>query len=260
MARARNIKPQFFINEDLPEIGIEAHFLFAGLWCLADREGRLKDKPKTIKNQVMPYYDVDVDRLLDLLAAYPKGKTQFIIRYEVDDERYIQITNFTKHQNPHINEAKSTIPPYVGGEPEKHHTNTIQAPEKHGATRDDSLNSDSLNSETENAERVPYKKIADIWNEKCGDKLSRVTSVGDTRKRHLRARWVQIGGTLEAFERLFSMVAASDFLCGITKPDWRATFDWVIEKDENTAKVLEGNYANKGPPEEPLCNGDDIIW
>lgn len=259
MARARNIKPQYFINEDLPEIGIEAHFLFAGLWCLADREGRLKDRPKSIKTQLMPYYNVDVDHLLEQLATHPVGKKEkFIIRYQIEEENYIQITNFTKHQNPHINESKSTIPPHVGAEPEKHHTNTIQTPEKHGATRDDSLNSDSLNSDT--SDPVPFKKITDSWNEHCGEVLPKVTTVGDGRKKHLRARWVQLGGSLEAFDKLFSLVAQSSFLTGKTNPGWQASFDWVIKNEENTAKVLEGKYTNKGPPEEPLCNGDEIIW
>ena len=48
MARARNIKPGFFANENLAECDPLARLLFAGLWCLADREGRLEDRPKRI--------------------------------------------------------------------------------------------------------------------------------------------------------------------------------------------------------------------
>jgi hypothetical protein len=49
MARARNIKPAFFKNEQLVELGMSTRLLFIGLWCLADREGRLEDRPKRIK-------------------------------------------------------------------------------------------------------------------------------------------------------------------------------------------------------------------
>ena len=49
MARARSLKPGFFRNADLVELPMEARLMFAGLWVLADREGRLEDRPKQIK-------------------------------------------------------------------------------------------------------------------------------------------------------------------------------------------------------------------
>ena len=61
MARARNIKPSFFTNEDLVELPFEDRLLFIGLWTLADREGRLEDRPKRIKMAVFPADNVDVD-------------------------------------------------------------------------------------------------------------------------------------------------------------------------------------------------------
>ncbi len=51
--RARGIKPAFFKNEELAELGTVAQLLFIGLWCLADREGRLEDRPKRIGAEVM---------------------------------------------------------------------------------------------------------------------------------------------------------------------------------------------------------------
>jgi hypothetical protein len=64
MARARNIKPGFFLNDELAECEPLARLLFAGLWCIADREGRLEDKPKRIKVEILPYDDCDIDYLL----------------------------------------------------------------------------------------------------------------------------------------------------------------------------------------------------
>ena len=54
MARARNIKPAFFKNETLVELPVETRLLFIGLWTLADREGRLEDRPKRIKMEIYP--------------------------------------------------------------------------------------------------------------------------------------------------------------------------------------------------------------
>ncbi len=104
--RARNIKPGFFKNDRLAECDPLARILFAGLWCLADREGRLEDRPKRIKAETLPYDECCLDDLLKQL-----GDRGFIQRYEAEGGAYIQISNFSKHQNPHHREAESEIPP-----------------------------------------------------------------------------------------------------------------------------------------------------
>ena len=103
--RARNIKPAFFQNEVLTDVDPFGRLLFIGLWCLADREGRLEDRPKRIKMQLFAMDDVDVPALLDDL-----DRLGFIRRYEIDGAAYIQIVNFSKHQRPHSNESASVIP------------------------------------------------------------------------------------------------------------------------------------------------------
>lgn len=105
VARARNIKPGYFRNELLAELTPLARLLFAGLWTVADRAGRLEDRPRRIKADVLPYDDCDVDGLLDDLE-----RGGFVRRYEVAGERYIEVVTFGRHQNPHKNEAPSTIP------------------------------------------------------------------------------------------------------------------------------------------------------
>ena len=105
MPRARNIKPGFFMNEELAECDLAARLVFIGLWSLADREGRLEDRPKRIRAFVFPYEDYDVDELLNQLQEHG-----FIIRYKVEGNKYIQVVNFKKHQRPHPKEAASQIP------------------------------------------------------------------------------------------------------------------------------------------------------
>lgn len=137
MARARNIKPGFFTNDVLAEIDPLGRLLFAGLWTIADREGRLEDRPKKIKAQVLPYDDCNCDVLLQDLH-----KHGFILRYEVDGNQFIQIVKWGEHQNPHVKEADSTIPAL-----DKHSATPVQAPEKAQSSPADSLNpiTDSLN-------------------------------------------------------------------------------------------------------------------
>lgn len=105
MARARNIKPGLYKNEDLAECSIWARFVFPGLWMLADRDGRMEDRPKRIKAELLPFDNADVDQLLNELASFG-----FILRYEVEGQRYIQVLKFTEHQTPHVREQASTIP------------------------------------------------------------------------------------------------------------------------------------------------------
>ena len=104
--RARNIKPDFFLNEKLAEVSPHERLLFIGLWCLADREGRLEDRPKRIRAAVFPYEDVEVDSMLNRLH-----QAGLAIRYEVDQDQYIALPNFLKHQSPHSREMASVIPP-----------------------------------------------------------------------------------------------------------------------------------------------------
>lgn len=136
MARTRSIKPGFFDNETLGDLPPLTRLLFIGLWCIADREGRLEDKPRRIKKILLGYDDVDADRTDKMLQAL--HDSGFIYRYSIGEERYIEVVNFTKHQNPHVREKASEIPPpsedYVPNDAvygEGHQHSTRQAPDKH---------------------------------------------------------------------------------------------------------------------------------
>src|SRR5690606_4471799 len=105
MARARNIKPALFKNEVLGVADPLYTLLFEGLWLLADREGRLEDRPLRIKAEIFPYRDsVKIDDMLSWL-----DENGFIVHYQVGEGRFIEVLNFNKHQNPHKNEAPSEI-------------------------------------------------------------------------------------------------------------------------------------------------------
>ena len=107
--RARNIKPGFYKNEQLAECSFEARLLFPGLWMMADREGRLENRPKKIKAEVFPFDSVDVKSLLDELCV-----NDLILCYEIEGCKFIQVANFLKHQMPHHKEANSIIPAPTG--------------------------------------------------------------------------------------------------------------------------------------------------
>lgn len=105
MSRARTIKPGFFTNDSLGEMNPLGRLLFAGLWTLADRDGRLLDRPKKIKAEVLPYDSFNVDKGLCELAD--RG---FIQRYTVDGVACIQVLHWLVHQRPHPRELPSELP------------------------------------------------------------------------------------------------------------------------------------------------------
>ncbi|MCX5973286.1 MAG: hypothetical protein NTU59_01155, partial [Coprothermobacterota bacterium] len=152
--RARNLKPGFFRNEYLSSLDPLVRLLFAGLWCLADREGRLEDRPGKIKIAVLPSDDCDVEQMLGDLAR-PQGPDgeRFIRRYTVGGKRCIQVLNFVRHQNPHIKEAASLLPAppvevdatqWASDAPILHQESTVLAAETHQTSPADSLIPDSF--------------------------------------------------------------------------------------------------------------------
>lgn len=105
--RTRILCPGFFENDELARLPAMARLLFAGLWCLADRAGRLEDRPPRITARLFPYEDVDVEPLLETLAG-----AGFISRYAgPDGRRCLHVTKFLVYQRPHMREMPSTLPP-----------------------------------------------------------------------------------------------------------------------------------------------------
>lgn len=150
--RARNIKPGFYKNSDLAECSIHSRYLAPGLWMLADREGRLEDRPKQIKGEIFPYDNVDVNLLLDELTL-----AKHITRYEIGGQRFIQIEKFSDHQRPHTNESESRIP-----SPKQQHkpTRKLSTKEENASNQGDNhfaLNADTLTTDSHllNPELLP---------------------------------------------------------------------------------------------------------
>lgn len=106
MARARIQPPSWAIDEGLAACSPLARLLYRDLHAIADKTGRLEDRPKRIGVSCLPYDRCDVDALLEELAA--SGR---IRRYAVAGQKFIEIPDFLKHQHPHIREAASDIPP-----------------------------------------------------------------------------------------------------------------------------------------------------
>ncbi len=104
-------------------------------------------------------------------------------------------------------------------------------------------------------EKIDYQQIVDLFNTICVSFPS-VRSLSDARKKAIKARLNTY--TVDDFKQCFENAEASSFLKGSNNRNWTATFDWLI-KDQNMAKVLDGNYADKGASGNSSFNEKEFI-
>ena len=175
--RSRNIKPGFFSNELLGTYDPIISLMFAGLWCLADKDGILEDRPLRIKAELFPYRDgLDVNGYLTVLE-----RDAFLTRYKVDGVGYIAIRNFNKHQTPHHTEKARGYPSPTQAD-KCDAREDVLTPLNNGeskvATRSDSLIPDSLipDSKPSSPSATPDDGFGEFWKaypkkKKKGDAL-----------------------------------------------------------------------------------------
>jgi len=107
MARIRTIKPEFFTDSKVLKLTPLARLFYVSLWCEADKQGRLKWDPDTLKYRYMP---ADKVRIADLTNEL--HKSGMIRLYEIDQVVYCDIPGFTKHQVINNRESESSLPAF----------------------------------------------------------------------------------------------------------------------------------------------------
>lgn len=253
MARARNIKPSFFTNEQVSDNCPLGRLLFIGLWTIADFKGDLEWKEKTLKIQLLPWDDCDLKEL-----AINLDKSGLIRFYSDGNKIYINIPNFEKHQNPHKNEKEkgSEIPCYSDAMRQAIDFKGLTINRDKSGLKPESSHSDRADSLLLNPESpilnpvinyptdsVPTQKIVELFNESFPE-LPKVKTLTDKRKTALRRRWLE-NKTLQTVDRwkdFFEYIRKSDFLMGRTPQPWNGfCFDWLINQT-NFTKIMEGNY------------------
>ena len=264
MARARNIKPSLFKNELLGVADPLLTILFQSLWTLADREGRLEDRPLRIKAETFPYREnLDINGYLTELQ-----RLGFIVRYSASGSSFIQVVNFKKHQTPHNTEKASEIPEYVAESVTgiSFQETCVNSPLSNDgltqAKRPDSFNliPDSLNLIQEKAivpsdagddlprpekHECPHQEIIAIYH-KVLPQCPRVRDWTPARATQLRARWNEDKKrqALDWWKEFFEYVASCDFLTGRTAKPFFADLEWIT-KSTNFVKIREGKYENR---------------
>jgi hypothetical protein len=210
--RARNIKPGYFKNEELADCDPLARILFSGLWCLADKEGRLEYRPRKIKAEVLPYDNCNIDKLIKQLSD-----KEFIQVYSVNDNKYIQILKFLKHQNPHVKELESVIP-----EPNQHNVEIVLKPDNPESTR---LIPESPSLIPESPSLIPEKEYSDeflfFWK----------TYPSKVEKKYAYKCWKKLNGKRPDIETIIlaikNQIEWREKSNGEFRPDWKNPATWL---------------------------------
>ena len=245
MARIRSLKPGFFTNEHLAELPFEHRLCFAGLWTLADREGRLEDRPRRIKGMLFPYDTVDVDAMLTALA-----ERDFVIRYEADGFRYLAIPTFLQHQRPKTDEAASVIPAPLLENPR----GKVTPPRSYkGQGTEDR----GQGTEGEGADAPDASALQMLWNERTTPPIARCRELSTKRRRQIRSRLTE--RPLTEWAEVIERIERSTFCRGQNDRGWIASFDWLIGAPDVAVKVLEGKYDDRLKTERPYTAAEMVV-
>lgn len=264
--RIRALKPGFFKNEDLCALSAWHRLCFEGLWCCADREGRMADRPKRLKVEIFPYDDLNMDTLMwDLATA------GFIVRYAIATRPLVWIPTFAAHQHPRQDEAASELPAFVPGSQRNCGPDPSTFPAFRPIETDPSLHSGAsvtparivtgdLDLGTSNwelgtgtsglapeppAPSVRAQDLIDLWNATTTPPIPRCRELPDSRRRKIRARLASRPSMTE-WREIFEAIEASDFYRGGGERSWIVDFDWIIKNDGNPLKVLEKHRTPAG--------------
>lgn len=119
--RIRSLKPEFFRDEKVQRLPIQARLLFVGLIAHADDEGRLDGKPVAVRSLVFPHDDISTRTVSRWIGEIQS--MGLIYRYDVGEFSWIEIRGWEKHQRVD-KPTPSRIPSYASqngrlpGEPE----------------------------------------------------------------------------------------------------------------------------------------------
>lgn len=161
----------------------------------------------------------------------------------------VTIPNWGKHQSIDQIEAKNAyMKKYMREYREKQKLlsagkSNCKTNSKSNVSEADKIRKEEDKIREEESKRVTdFQSVVDLYHKICIS-YPKLRSLSEARKKAISARLKTY--SMEEFQTVFENAEASSFLKGKNDRNWAANFDWLIA-DKNMAKVLEGNYADKG--------------
>ncbi len=259
MPRIRTVKPEFFLHEDLGALSPYIRLAFEGLWCQADREGKLKDRSKKLKVQILPYDDVNFEDILKTLA-----ENGFITRYSMNGDNYIHIPTFLEHQRPNCNEQPSKIP-----DPVRKKSNQESTQEQPRTTpssfkndgkgvRERSKGKESMLTHTLSVEKFRLE---------YNSRRKFVPGIDKLEGKRLDILKLRIQEDAQYLDKFWKALAIAEYYKKAIPHEfsWINSIDWIIGKWEKSGELrvdvlLSRKYDNKLPPQTDAESGEDRLF
>lgn len=210
----------------------------------------MEGEPEVIKGMVFPYDEkANLKQIKEALEELANEK--LIIWYRVNDNYYIQFPNFDLYQNLRKDRVyKSDYP-----EPNDIDMTCHDMSRHDGQNLREEKRREEKVSEGEEKESVPFSDIQEMFNHICVS-FPTIRTLSKVRKDKIKTRWGEIK-SLDTFKQICSRMEESSFLKGKNDREWKASFDWILENDNNWVKIIEGNYADKPDKLGGSKNGHD---
>jgi len=198
MARTRSIKPEFWSDEKLAQISLQARLLYIGLWTTCDDAGRTKAHPIWLRSQIFPYdsfpekqIEAWLKELIDLNRIVP---------YTINGERYFTVPKFHEHQKiQHPSPARNPDPP--PDSIEKAHEEYGEIHEESGEAHEQTETETETETETILKCRVEPRQIIEYLNQKLGTRFKN----GNSATQKLIHARIKEGFTLENFHYVIDL-------------------------------------------------------
>jgi hypothetical protein len=164
MGRIRHVKPDFFKHEKLNDLENNhpekrPMLVFAGLWCQCDSDGAFRWRPRSLKLEILPFVEFNIESTLELLID--EG---FIIRYQSNGNEVGKVIRFMEHQYTNPKEKRLTAARNLSGE----HTiseNEQESPDQGKEPEND--NDLNLTGIVSKFEVIKEKMLGEIWIEQA---------------------------------------------------------------------------------------------
>lgn len=256
MARIRNIKPEFFLDEKVAELSYQARLLYIGLWTQMDRAGVCPYRLPVLKGQIFPYDFFSLEEFEGLFLGLSQVKLIHILTFE--DRKWVFCPAFQKHQvfstkekskpplygfQVHYNEGSDPVlsRPCSGTSPVLpdigHRTYDIGVPKILDQSK---------------ASLLEIPSLKEIWNSNRGS-LAELIGLTPKRKKSWKARFKE-KPQIEYWIEVIKKLSASSFCQGHNQRGWKANVDFFLKPDTHI-KVSEGKYSD-APAASAVTNED----
>lgn len=188
-------------------------------------------------------WEIDMESMSFFIGSeitLPDIQTAFENKIEVVSDTKILIQAFVDFQygnlNPENRVHQSVLLKLEKLVPKKGLKRTLKG------TKEEDKEEDKEKDLDKDKDKEVISEILNFWNDST--KLPKVIKISDTRRKKLLARLSNIHFR-ENWKRVIVGINNTPFLYGENERGWKADFDWFIENEENSLKVLEGKYTSK---------------